>query len=475
MSLLCHESPYPVTEEMQIFMKRNILRLVILLGVLLQLFLFAAGWELFYPNVAGTLGSYTRWMLTGLYGVCLLALMRLYGAFQIGKVRVAQLVYSSVLSEVLAAALAYVVAVANSRAFFSPLPLVLILLCQAGVSVLLSYWCNRLYFSGYRRKKSVVIYRNEEDLEKIRAIDYFDDKFVVEGYICSPQTIEDILPKMEGFEAVFVSGIEATLRNGIVKRCIEDGILGYIYPHTGDVIMMNAEHMQMLSVPMVRIRRADPSLEYRFVKRLLDIVVSLVGILVTSPFMLVTAIAIKLYDGGPVLYKQVRLTKDGKRFKIWKFRSMRTDAERDGVARLASDNDERITPVGKVIRACRIDELPQLFNILKGDMSIVGPRPERPEIAAEYEKTLPAFKLRLQCKAGLTGYAQVYGRYNTEPKDKLKMDLMYIHNMGILEDLKICLYTVKILFVKDSTQGIAQGQTTAMETVEEKEKEAVVL
>ena len=141
---------------------------------------------------------------------------------------------------------------------------------------------------------------------------------------------------------------------------------------------------------------------------------------------------------------------------------MRVDAEKDGVARLAADHDDRITPVGRVIRPIRLDELPQIFNILRGDMSIVGPRPERPEIAAQYEKEMPAFSLRLQVKAGLTGMAQVYGRYNTEPRDKLKMDLMYINQMSLREDLKLIFATVKILFMPDSTEGVADGKNTAM-------------
>ena len=146
-----------------------------------------------------------------------------------------------------------------------------------------------------------------------------------------------------------------------------------------------------------------------------------------------------------------------------KFRSMRVDAEKDGVARLSTgDKDDRITPVGHVIRKFRIDELPQLINILKGDLSICGPRPERPEIAAQYCEDIPEFALRLQAKAGLTGYAQVYGKYNTTPYDKLQMDLMYIAHPSIIEDIKIMLATVKILFVPESTEGISEGQTTAM-------------
>ena len=200
-----------------------------------------------------------------------------------------------------------------------------------------------------------------------------------------------------------------------------------------------------------------------FIKRALDIAFSTIALIVSSPVFVITAIAIKAVDGGPVFYRQRRLTKDGKLFDVLKFRSMRVDAEKDGVARLSTgENDDRITPIGRIIRKCRIDELPQLICILSGDMSIVGPRPERPEIAMEYEKELPEFALRLQAKAGLTGYAQVYGKYNTTPYDKLQMDLMYIAHPSIIEDFKIVFATVKILFMPESTEGIAEGATTAL-------------
>ena len=201
---------------------------------------------------------------------------------------------------------------------------------------------------------------------------------------------------------------------------------------------------------------------YDFVKRIGDVVLSILLFLVLSPLMCMIAIFIKIDSSGPVIFAQERLGKNGVPFLMYKFRSMTVDAEKDGVARLASKHDSRITPIGKFIRAVRIDELPQLINILKGDLSICGPRPERPEIAAQYCETLPEFALRLQVKAGLTGYAQVYGKYNTSPYDKLQMDLMYIAHQGILEDLKLMLATVKVLFIPESTEGITEGETTAM-------------
>ena len=264
-------------------------------------------------------------------------------------------------------------------------------------------------------------------------------------------------------EVVFLSGIHSHDRNIILKYCLYKNKQVYMIPRVGDVIMSSARQMHMFHLPMMRVQRYNPNLGYLIAKRLFDIITSSLALIILSPVFLVTAIAIKATDKGPVFYKQCRLTKNGKKFMIHKFRSMRVDAEKDGVARLSTgEKDDRITPIGKIIRKCRIDELPQLIDILSGNLSVVGPRPERPEIAEQYYKDLPEFQLRLQAKAGLTGYAQIYGKYNTTPYDKLQMDLMYIAHPSFAEDIRLCFATVKILFVPDSTEGIAEGQTNAM-------------
>ncbi len=188
------------------------------------------------------------------------------------------------------------------------------------------------------------------------------------------------------------------------------------------------------------------SFAFRFIKRAGDIFMSLAGLILLLPLMLVTALCVKLYDGGKVIYSQERLTKGGKSFMCYKFRSMCEDAESDGVARISMYGDTRVTPVGRIIRKYHIDELPQLINILKGEMSVVGPRPERPELAAQIEKDLPEFRQRLCVKAGLTGYAQVKGRYTTLPSEKLRMDMIYINNMSAGLDIKLILLTVVELF-----------------------------
>ena len=181
------------------------------------------------------------------------------------------------------------------------------------------------------------------------------------------------------------------------------------------------------------------------------------GLIVLSPVMLITAAAIRIHDGGPVIFRQTRLTQGGRRFQLMKFRSMVVDAEKRG-PELATDLDSRITPVGRWIRMLRIDELPQLFNILKGDMSIVGPRPARPELTEEYCRTYPEFRYRLKVKAGLTGYAQVFGRYNTLFEDKVKLDLLYIQHFSLIFDFYIMISTIKVLFMPSSTAGVDEEQ-----------------
>ena len=272
----------------------------------------------------------------------------------------------------------------------------------------------------------------------------------------------DNIELLDDVQVVFLSGVHSHDRNVILKHCIRENKDVFVIPRIGDVLMSGAVPMHMFHLPMLKVEGYSASPEYLFIKRVLDILLSLTAIVLLSPLMLISAILIKATDGGPVLYRQTRLTQNGRPFEILKFRSMYVNAEQDGIARLSTGvNDSRVTPIGKIIRKFRIDELPQIFNILRGDLSICGPRPERPEIAAQYCETMPEFALRLQAKAGLTGYAQVYGKYNTTPYDKLQMDLMYIAHPSIIQDIKIMLATVKVIFIPESTEGVAEGQVTA--------------
>ena len=233
-------------------------------------------------------------------------------------------------------------------------------------------------------------------------------------------------------------------------------------PKITDVILKSSETLEAFDSPMFLNRNSGITPEQAVVKRLSDIIMSLMGLIIASPFMLVIAAAIKLEDHGPVFYKQKRCTKDGKVFEILKFRSMIVNAEQSGISVPATERDPRITKVGRVIRATRFDELPQIINILKGEMSVVGPRPERIEHVREYSAEIPEFKYRMAVKGGLTGYAQVYGKYNTTPYDKLKLDLLYIQNYSIFLDLEIILKTVQVMFTKESTEGFDKRRSEEM-------------
>ena len=418
----------------------------------------------FYNSVYNQHGvGHTRFMIfVVLYTLVLGFSLRTYKAYDFGLTGSGMLTYSQVLADLVSGGVFYVVFVIANSKLFTPLPLLVLILAQLVVNCVWSIIVNRLYYRLNAPKKTVVFYSDETQLARMKEAYGRQKNFDVIKQVQLKDGGINWLDCIDGCEAVFLTDLPLEIRNDILEFCIENHIQCYAAPYIGDIIMMGATHMDMFSVPVFAVSRATPKIEYAIIKRATDVICSLAGIIVLSPIMAVTALAVRLYDKGPALYKQVRLTKDGREFKILKFRSMRVNAESDGVARLATDNDDRITPIGKIIRACRLDELPQLFNILKGDMSIVGPRPERPEIAAQYEKELPSFSLRLQVRAGLTGLAQVYGRYNTEPYDKLQMDLMYVNRMSLVQDFKLIMATIKILFIKESTHGTAEGQLTAM-------------
>lgn len=287
------------------------------------------------------------------------------------------------------------------------------------------------------------------------------DKYVVEAELSYKESLSVIERAIEQYDAVLLNDVPSAFRNKILKVCFDHGKKVYFTPKISDILIKESEELNLFDTPLFFARNGGMNIIQRILKRGMDILVSSLGIVITSPLMLVAAVAIHAYDKGPVFYKQTRCTLGGKEFRVMKFRSMIVDAEKDGKARLATEHDERITPVGKVIRATRIDELPQFFNVLKGEMSMVGPRPERPEIIREYCETVPEFAYRTKVKAGLTGYAQVYGKYNTTSYDKLKLDLLYVSKCSILLDIQLILLTLKVIFLKESTEGLEEGQTTA--------------
>ena len=415
---------------------------------------------------ASDVGFRYNYFITIAYAVLLFFFNKTYNSYLIGYWRVRSLVFAQFLSQFFSVTAIYFIVSIAWNHFDNPAPFLILLLIQLLLDIGWSMFGNWFYYDMIPPRRTILIYRNALDRKRfgslkgkpVERIYHVTDELMYDG------SFKELEEKLKGYEAVFVAGVNSRCRNGILKYCKENNVRGFFLPHVGDVIMQEAVHIQSFDSPVLCVNRKVLNPEYAIAKRCFDFFSSLAGIIVLSPFMAAAALAIKLYDGGPAIYKQIRLTKDGHEFEIYKFRSMRVDAEKDGVARLSTgDNDDRITPIGKFIRKCRMDELPQLFNILKGDMSVVGPRPERPEIAEQYYKTMPDFRLRLQVKAGLTGYAQIYGRYNTDPYEKLEFDLLYINNMNMMRDLELIFATFFILFSSESTAGVDEGSVTAMD------------
>lgn len=440
-----------------------ILRIIKIMDAVLMTVPFALCWYLYYTkHIASPFYAKGDYLVVALFFVLFVIFGRVYDAFLMSMQRISEIVYAQFLAAAVSDFIMYIVIWLLSKHLPNIFPGVAALIGQVILAAVWAYNAHHAYFKIFPPQATAVIYDTRQGMEKLIGKYGLDTKYKVVLTATADECIAN-LAMLDGVSTVFMSGIHSHDRNVILKYCVENNIGTFVIPRIGDTIMSGAYPMHMFHLPMLKVGRYHPQPEYLFIKRLLDIVISAVALVVLSPIFLVTAIAIKATDHGPVFYKQIRLTKDGKEFGILKFRSMRVDAEKDGVARLSSgDHDDRITPVGKVIRACRIDELPQLLNILRGELSIVGPRPERPEIATQYCEEMPEFSLRLQAKAGLTGYAQIYGKYNTTPYDKLVMDLMYIAHPSIVEDLKIMFATVKILFMPESTEGVSEGQTTAM-------------
>lgn len=401
------------------------------------------------------------------YGLILLLLSAMYGGMRLGYLRNSELIFSQLFATVLALMFIYVELSIMAHQPFVLKVFIMMLAEQTITVVIYTNVANRIYRSIFPPRKLLLIH-GERPIEDIyNKFESRRDKYRIEKTLCiregMDQIYQEIVHSCEKGEinAVVVWDVSTAERNQILKFCYARSIRSYIMPKITDVILAGAEQLHIFDSPLLLTREYRLTMEQRFIKRTIDIVCSLALLVITSPIMLLTAIAVKVYDGGPVLYKQVRCTRNQREFYIMKFRSMRIDAEKDGQARLAQKNDSRITPVGKFIRTCRIDELPQLINILLGDMSFIGPRPERPEIIQQYVEIMPEFLYRTKVKAGLAGFAQVYGKYNTTPYDKLKLDLIYIENYSVWLDLKLMLLTLKVLFWPDSTEGVESDQVTA--------------
>ncbi len=439
-------------------MKKIPFAVVKMVNIVLLMIPFLICWTLYYEPRTTTVGSKQVSVLVMIifFLICYYFGQRL-DCFRVSILQIRDVIFGEVLATMITDIIMYILIWMLSIHLPNLIPGLITWGGQCVIGVIWAYVMHQSYFFTHPPLRTIVIYDERMGMENLIHTYGLEKRFNIKT-VYPVESIMDKLEVMEEFDAAFLCGIHSRERNIILKHCINHKIKLFMIPRIADVMMRGSEQIHMLHLPILKTQRYKPSIEYQIIKRTMDIVVSGIATIVLSPLFLITAIAVKS-DGGPAFYKQKRLTKDGKVFEILKFRSMRVDAEKySGAVLSAGENDPRITKVGRIIRACRLDELPQLLNILKGDMSLVGPRPERPELQKEIEKEVPEFGLRLQAKAGLTGYAQVYGKYNTTFYDKLLMDLMYISKPSILEDLTIMLATVKILTSKESTEGVGEGK-----------------
>lgn len=390
------------------------------------------------------------------FGISGYLFLKIYGGYDIGKRKSKPIVISLSLAIVMTDLVAYIMLsvmntnVANNRHFKLEQPWMLLiifaiqfLLIRAGV-----YGGNWLYFRIYDPERCLIITSSQQALGEItRSI----RKYRLQYRLCRNADYRnpELRKIIQEYDTIFIYEVPAAERTSIVEYCYQNMKNVYINPGMADVVELNAQHIMLDDVSLLQLSTMGLTAEENFIKRFFDILISAVALVVTSPLLLISAIAIKIDDGGPVFFRQNRATRGGKIFSVYKLRTMKEDA----AVYQTLVNDDRITRVGRVLRRFRIDEIPQFVNVLRGDMSVVGPRPEMLANIFNYTSDLPEFEYRLRVKAGITGYAQIAGKYNTSPKDKLVLDLMYIEEYSFWLDVKLIFQTLIVIFKKDSTEG----------------------
>lgn len=414
-----------------------------------------------FPSYQGN-GKY---VLTGVYAILSWLLIKNSDGFKFGNLRKFDLGIAQWFALLLVDGITYFQLCLIGNKMVSPLPMAALYIVDGFVSVSFVFFYDHLYRVLYTAHHMLMIYGRDEAVGLKLKLDTCKERYDVYKMLPADESWKTICAEIDRAESVVVSDVPAQKRNDILKYCYENQIRFYTTPKITDILIRGASSIEAIDTPLLLVKGGGLTIGQRFFKRTMDIVLSLVAMIPAAPIMLITALAIHLDDHGPVFYRQRRVTIGGKEFDILKFRSMIVGAEKAGHSIPATSRDPRITRVGRFIRPTRIDELPQLFNILKGDMSVVGPRPERIEHVQKYSAEISEFVYRQKVKGGLTGYAQIYGKYNTSAYDKLRLDLMYIENYSLLLDIKLMLLTVRVLFSRSSTEGFEKVRSN-----EEKEQ-----
>ncbi len=403
--------------------------------------------------------SRTSGIVSTTFAVLGLSLMSVYGGYAIGKQKSKTIIQSLILATVMTDLVTYVQLSimntndANNQSFTlaDPRLLLAVIVLQIVAIIIFVHLGNYIYFKLNPPEKCCVVTASFYSLDKIMPnINKYKNQYDVREVI--DVNNKELYDKISDYQTVFLYDAPVDKRYQIVEFCYQHMINIYYNPELSDIVGAASKQTLLDDKPLLFFSNKELSLEQKFFKRAMDIILSLLAIIITSPIMLICAILIKIEDGGTVLYKQQRATINGKIFKVYKFRTMKEHDMSPQTS--ATSNDDRITKIGNILRKYRVDELPQVMNILKGEMSIVGPRPEMLENIYKYSLDLPEFEYRLRVKAGLTGFAQVVGKYNTSPKDKLILDLLYIEKYSLWGDIKLVFQTLIVFFKSsDSTEA----------------------
>jgi len=422
--------------------------LEVLILTVIYYMVWKKGYELAYFEYKG------KYVLMGIYAILLYAFFQNSECTMFGQLHRVDLIIGQVIALCIVNVVTYGQLCLIGNQVLSVAPIALLTAIEVVVAIILVLVYTGVYHKLYAPHDMLLIYGSKRGVGLKIKMDSRKDKYNIRKLISVEEGYDAIIEEIARHDAVILNDVPAQMRNDILKYCYRYRVRTYVAPKLTDIMVRGAKNITLFDTPLLLVKGTGLTPAQRVTKRAMDIILGTIALVIASPFMAGVAIAIKLEDGGPVFFRQKRMTRNGREFDILKFRSMIVDAEKYSGAVLAAEDDPRITKVGKFIRATRLDEIPQIINIVKGDMSIVGPRPERKVIADEYCKEIPEFAYRLKVRGGLTGYAQIYGKYNTSAYDKLRLDLMYIENYSLLLDIKLIILTLRIIFSKDSTEGI---------------------
>ena len=402
--------------------------------------------------------------VTLVYMLLLYIFMIVFDCTNISLNKISTLIISEILAIISCNIFVYMVVIIPAAAlgFLPILPIIILTVKDIIVILLWSilvYLLSKVCFKNLR----LILISNDKNIETI--INKFSnrkDLYVIDRAISYNDNLDEVFKSCENYENVLIGDIKSEDRNDIIKYCFNDSKNVYLIPKISDILIKYSDDIFVFDSPIYYSSNFSLPFESRFFKRLIDIVLSLFVIIAFLPIWLIISLIIKLEDGGPIFYVQKRVTMNLKEFDIIKFRSMKQSNSNEVLP--TANDDERITKIGKIIRALHIDEIPQFINVLIGDMSVVGPRPERIEHVHLYTKEIPEFTYRYKVKAGITGLAQIYGKYNTTAINKLKLDLIYIKKYTPMFDLELILKTFKVIFMKENTEGFDKNSQEYIKT-----------